>query len=58
MTFNVSGIKNSGKELEYYLHSARPDIVAHQETFLNKKSFRYRLPGYTCIEAKTDIAKD
>ncbi|OLY81997.1 hypothetical protein AYI68_g3890, partial [Smittium mucronatum] len=57
MPFNVRGIKNSGEELGYYLHSARPDILALQETFLNKKLFRYRLPGYTCIEAKTDIAK-
>ncbi|OLY81025.1 hypothetical protein AYI68_g4872, partial [Smittium mucronatum] len=57
MTFNVRGIKNSGEELEYYLNSAQPDILALQETFLNKKSYRYRLPGYTCIEAKTDIAK-
>ncbi|PVU93371.1 hypothetical protein BB561_003298 [Smittium simulii] len=29
-------------------------VVAVQETLLNKKSYRYRLPGYTVIESKSD----
>ncbi|OMJ14418.1 hypothetical protein AYI70_g7880 [Smittium culicis] len=33
------------------------DIIALQETFLNKKTYRYRIPGYTTIESKADLTK-
>ncbi|PVU95999.1 hypothetical protein BB561_001463 [Smittium simulii] len=32
----------------------QPTVVTVQETLLNKKSYRYRLPGYTVIESKSD----
>ncbi|OMJ08096.1 hypothetical protein AYI69_g11203 [Smittium culicis] len=56
-TYNIRSIKNSKEELEHYLSSCKPDILVLQETFLNKKSYRCRLPGYTCIEAKADLTK-
>ncbi|OMJ08944.1 hypothetical protein AYI70_g11218 [Smittium culicis] len=62
MTYNIRGIKSVKEELEHYLNfsksdSAKPDILALQETFLTKKTYRCRIPGYTCIEAKADHAK-
>ncbi|OLY78933.1 hypothetical protein AYI68_g7008, partial [Smittium mucronatum] len=58
MTYNVRGIKSVKEELDLYLQHNNPDIVALQETFLNKKSYRCRLPGYTTIESKADLTKD
>ncbi|OMJ16224.1 hypothetical protein AYI70_g6743 [Smittium culicis] len=62
MTYNIRGIKSVKEELEHYLNfsksdSAKPDILALQETFLTKKTYRCRIPGYTCIEAKADHVK-
>ncbi|OMJ09775.1 hypothetical protein AYI69_g10511, partial [Smittium culicis] len=62
MTYNIQGIKSIKEDLEHYLNfsksdSAKPDILALQETLLTKKTYRCRIPGYTCIEAKADHAK-
>ncbi|OMJ20951.1 LINE-1 reverse transcriptase-like protein [Smittium culicis] len=33
------------------------ELLALQETFLNKKTYRYRIPGYNTIDSKADLTK-
>ena len=42
-------------ELEHYLCSKSPLIVALQETWLNKKTYQCRIPGYVCTESKSEL---
>ncbi|OLY78950.1 hypothetical protein AYI68_g6992, partial [Smittium mucronatum] len=57
MTFNIRGVKSAKPELELLLQKSKPDILLIQETFLSKKSYRCRIPGYTTIESKTELTK-
>ncbi|PVZ97049.1 hypothetical protein BB558_007019, partial [Smittium angustum] len=57
MTYNVRGITGIREELVRYLNWKRPTILALQETNLTKKTNRWLIPGYTCIEAKSELTK-
>lgn len=57
MTLNIRGIKSAKPELELLLLKKQPDVLVLQETFLNKKTHRCKIPGYTCIESKADLTK-
>ncbi|OMJ10008.1 hypothetical protein AYI70_g10594, partial [Smittium culicis] len=35
----------------------KPDVLALQETFFTKSTYRFRLPWYTCIESKANLIK-
>ncbi|PVU95553.1 hypothetical protein BB561_001761 [Smittium simulii] len=53
-TYNIRGIKGCQHEFNELIRNRQPTVVAVQETLINKKSYRYRLPGYTVIESKSD----
>ncbi|PVU90856.1 hypothetical protein BB561_004679 [Smittium simulii] len=53
ITFNVRGIKECQHEFNELMHARHLTVAAVQETLLNKKSYRYKLPGYTVIESKS-----
>ncbi|PVU87810.1 hypothetical protein BB561_006160 [Smittium simulii] len=53
-TYNIRGIKGCQYEFNELMRVRQPTVVAVQETLLNKKSYRYKLPGYTVIESKSD----
>ncbi|OLY79349.1 hypothetical protein AYI68_g6585 [Smittium mucronatum] len=57
MTFNIRGIKSTRPELEILLKKNIPDVILIQETLLSKKSYRYKIPGYTTIESKADLTR-
>ncbi|OMJ22009.1 hypothetical protein AYI69_g5575 [Smittium culicis] len=57
MTFNIHGIKSVKSEQELFLQKSKPDILLLQETYLSKKTYRCRIPGYSCIESKSEITK-
>ena len=46
--WNCQGIRSKGKELELYLNENSIDIIALNETFLNKK-VNFKLQGYDTI---------
>ncbi|PVU84716.1 hypothetical protein BB559_007441, partial [Furculomyces boomerangus] len=49
------GIK---EELNEYLCQKKPSILALQETWLTKKTSRWCIPGYICIEDKSSLTKE
>ncbi|PVU87697.1 hypothetical protein BB561_006211 [Smittium simulii] len=51
-TYNVRGIKGCQHEFNELMRARQPTVVSVQETLLNKKSYRYKLQGYTVIESK------
>ena len=48
MFWNCQGIRPKRKELELYLTENSIDIIALNETFLNKK-YTFKVPGYDTI---------
>ena len=48
MFWNCQGIRPKRKELEFYLTENSIDIIALNETFLNKK-YTFKVPGYDTI---------
>ena len=47
--WNCQGIRSKRKELELYLKENEIDIVALNETFLNKK-LNFKIPDYDTIQ--------
>ena len=48
MFWNCQGIRPKRKELQLYLTENSIDIIALNETFLNKK-YTFKVPGYDTI---------
>ena len=48
LVWNCQGIRSKRKELELYIKENESDIVALNETFLNKKH-NFKVPGYDTI---------
>ena len=55
MFWNCQGIRSKRKELELYLTENSIDIIALNETFLNKK-YAFKEPGYTLYEKIAQLA--
>ena len=54
--WNFQGIRPKRKELELYLKENSIDIIALNETFLNKK-YSFEIPGYDTIRNDRSIGR-
>ena len=55
--WNCQGIRSKRKELELYLKENSIDIIALNETFLNKK-INFKIQGYDTSEMTVQLAQE